>query len=91
MTPTNIIPPRVGDALWYIPGSERPLGPASAMAIAKGYLPAIVERVHTDRVVDIEVTDDNGDAHQLRCVTLRQRDDPLPDQPYVGHCQWGRP
>lgn len=85
-------PPAPGSELWYVPHASKPTGPThQPMALERfGHAPAVVTRVHTDRLVDLEVTDDAGVAHRVPCVSLVHDGDPNPDA-LVGHCQWTKP
>lgn len=83
-------PPAPGDEVWYFPSAKMPRGPRELLEMGKSKcLPAVVLVVHTARLIDVEVTAANGDAHLIRSVTLLQDGDPHPDA-LIGHCQWDK-
>jgi hypothetical protein len=72
----GIIKPTVGRKVWYWPYAPR-----------EGDQPfdATICYVHSDRSVNLRVTDVQGASRGLICVTLCQPADPRPEQRY---CEW---
>lgn len=83
--------PTVGDTLWYQPSETHPNGPGGQLMITnRKPCPAVVDRVFTERLVNLRVTDEDGAEHEVRFVTLVHPNDPHP-RAHVGHCQWEQP
>lgn len=83
--------PAIGDALWYVPSEVYPRGPGHRLEITdRAPQAATVSRVFTDRLVNLNVTDEKGEEHPVGFVTLVQPGDPNP-QAHMGHCEWEKP
>lgn len=79
----TIIKPTIGRRVWYRPNGTNGL----AMAVHDNIQPmdAGIVYVWGDRMVNLDVTDHNGNHHAIPSVTLYQEGDPLPTGAY---CEW---
>jgi hypothetical protein len=76
-----VIKPTVGRVVWYWPkGSDQLINHQPDQPLA-----AIVCYVHSDRMVNLQVFDVNGESQSRTSVALRQEGD---DEPKFSHCQW---
>lgn len=76
-----IYPPTPGRVVWYYPGKYDGIPHAPGEPLA-----AMVCRVFSDRMVNLRVIDQNGDAHARTSVVLVQEDDSV--NPDNAHCKW---
>jgi hypothetical protein len=75
-----MIVPTIGRQVWYWPAKPpAPLKPVTQP------LAATVCFVHSDRMVNLQVIDPNGNASPASSVTLRQPEDEAPQGAY---CEW---
>lgn len=83
MTKPTVIKPTIGSSLWYIPSTyDRGgmLDKPSTIIEANSTQPcdAGVVCVHSDRLVNLIVSDHNGNTHKRTSVTLYQPGDDIP-------------
>jgi hypothetical protein len=76
-----MIVPTIGRIVWYWPSKHDTMfRDGSTQPCA-----AIVAYVWHDRMVNLTVSDHNGDVHKRTSVRLRQDGDELPNESY---CEW---
>lgn len=76
-----VFPVTVGRVLWYYPGKFDGIAHTPGEPLA-----AVVCRVFSDRMVNVRVIDQNGDAHARTSVALVQDGDAF--NPDNAHCKW---
>lgn len=77
MNKITVITPTIGRRLWYIPSTQDRSGVYDSAIQASGSQPcdAGVVYVHGDRLVNLSITDHNGNVHKRTSVTLYQPGD----------------
>jgi hypothetical protein len=76
-----ITAPTVGRMAWYNPGRHDGISHTAGVPLA-----AIVAYVHSDRLVNLHVIDQNGDAHPRTSVAFVHESDVPPE--YAAYCSW---
>ncbi len=77
-----MIKPTNGRVVWFTPASNFP----GAQIDREQPLAAIVCHVHGNRLINLVVTDSNGDQHPMPLVTLLQDEDARPS--HGGFAEW---
>jgi hypothetical protein len=82
----SIIKPTVGRVLWYWPSTQDIEAGMFAYPGSDQPFTAQVVFVHSDRMVNLIITDHGGGAHEKRSVTLLQAGDSVRDN--AGYAEW---
>lgn len=79
-----MISPTVGRVVLFVPGQDM-YGFGYSLSAGAQHA-ATVAYVHSDRCVNLSVTDSNGKQFARTSVTLRQPEDPIPSA--GDYCEW---
>ena len=82
----SIIKPTVGRVLWYWPSTQDIEAGMFAYPGSDQPFTAQVVFVHSDRMINLLITDHGGGAHEKRSVTLLQAGDSVRD--HAGYAEW---
>ena len=82
----SIIKPTVGRVLWYWPSTHDIEAGMFAYPGSDQPFTAQVVFVHSDRMINLLITDHGGGAHEKRSVTLLQAGDSVRD--HAGYAEW---
>ncbi len=89
MTQSRAIKPTVGRRLWYFASKSDYLGSTVPMTVSYRAKPldACIAYVHSDRLINISVADQNGVLHNRTSITLYQAGEDVPFE-VGGYCVW---
>lgn len=89
MTQSRAIKPTVGRRLWYFASKSDYLGSTVPMTVSDRAKPldAGIAYVHSDRLINISVADQNGVLHNRTSITLYQAGEDVPFE-VGGYCVW---